>query len=129
MQGVLGGTKMLELFVAAQNMIQIAEQKFFTRKNVALFFVFLAIAVLFLLPDMAHAANPLETMKTVYLTQAKDNAFPVLIMWTLILGIVISFAMGKFMPFILAVIASVVIAIAPDIAPNFTGSNFDVNAT
>ena len=129
MQGILGGDKMLNLFVLAQNKIAVAEKKFFTKKNVTLFFTFLAIVLLFLLPEMAQAANPLETMKNVYIEQAETNAFPVLIIWTLILGVVISFAMGKFMPFILAVIASVIIAITPDIAPNFTGANFDVNGS
>lgn len=100
----------------------------FSKENKSALMVMLTLAFVFIFPDTAAiaATSPLETMKTVYLAQAETNAFPVIIMWTLILGIVISFTMGKFMPFILAVIASVIIAITPAIAPNFTGTNFSV---
>ena len=100
----------------------------FSKENKSALMVMLTLAFVFIFPDTAAiaATSPLETMKTVYLAQAETNAFPVIIMWTLILGIVISFTMGKFMPFILAVIASVIIAITPAIAPNFTGRNFSV---
>lgn len=100
----------------------------FSKENTSALMVMLTLAFVFIVPDTAAiaAGNPLDTMKTVYLAQAEKNAFPVIIMWTLILGIVISFTMGKFMPFILAVIASVIIAITPAIAPNFTGTNFSV---
>lgn len=97
----------------------------FSKENTPALLVMLTLALMFIVPDMAIAAgNPLETMKTVYLDQAQTHAFPVIIMWTLILGVVISFTMGKFMPLILAIIASVIIAITPSIAPNFTGAGF-----
>lgn len=105
-----------------------AEKSFFTKKMATALVAVVALA-LFLFPDSAIAAtitatNPLEVMKQVYTEQAQTTAFPMIILWTLVLGIVISFAMGKFMPFILAVIASVIIAITPNIAGNFTGTNF-----
>lgn len=100
------------------------KNKFDISVNTKAFFIMFALALLFVMPDCALAANPLEVMKQVYIEQAEANAFPVIILWTLVLGIVISFAMGKFMPFILAIIASVIIAITPDLAPNFTGTNF-----
>ncbi|WP_457749119.1 hypothetical protein [Sulfurimonas sp.] len=119
------GNRALEIYINAKNSLRAAEEEFFTKEMKAAFFMMFAIGVFFLVPDTVMAANPLETMKNVYITQAQDNAFPVIILWTLVLGIVISFAMGKFMPFILAVIASVVIAITPDVAPNFTNANLN----
>ena len=101
----------------------------FSKENTQALMVMLVLAFVFVLPDVAMAAgtSPLETMKTVYLDQAQTHAFPVIIMWTLILGVVISFTMGKFMPLILAIIASVIIAITPNIAPNFTGAGFGLS--
>lgn len=109
--------------VKAQMVYKEAQEAFFSKKMMPTLLVMFGIAVLFVIPDTMMAANPLSVMKEVYIEQAEENAFPVIILWTLVLGIVISFAMGKFMPFILAVIASVIIAVTPELAPNFDSTN------
>ena len=115
--------------LGAKEKVEEVEKAFFSKRNTVQFFMMfaiIAVGTMLLMPDAAMAADPLATMKTVYINQAESNAFPVIILWTLVLGVVISFAMGKFMPFILAVIASVIIALTPAIAPNFTASDFNV---
>ena len=93
------------------------------KKNPMVAFVMFALAVLFVSPEMAMAADPVETMKQIYLDQAETNAFPAIILWILVLGVALSFKMNSFMPFILAVIASVVIGVSPELVPNFNYTN------
>lgn len=97
--------------------------KFKNQENLHVAFLMFAFAFLFLFPDIAQAANPLSVMKDVFTEQAEANAFPVIIIWILIFGVITSFFMGKFYPFILAVFACGVVAIAPEIAPNFNSTN------
>jgi len=97
---------------------------FFKKKeNLHAAVLMFAVAFLLVLPDVAHAANPLTVMKDVFREQAESNAFPVIIIWILVFGVITSFFMGKFYPFVLAVFACGVVAIAPEIAPNFNSTN------
>ena len=96
---------------------------FRNKENLHAAVLMFAIAFLFIAPDVAHAANPLAVMKDVFKEQAEANAFPVIIIWILIFGVVMAFFMGKFYPFVLAVFACGVVAIAPEIAPNFNSTN------
>ena len=113
--------KLLKHVLMVQLWLRGLKQSLLKRENAKVAIIMLAFVFLFVIPDAASAAggNPLQVMKNVYMEQAKENAFPVIILQILVLGIVISFAMGKFMPFILAIVASVIIAISPELAPNF----------
>jgi hypothetical protein len=94
------------------------------KKNPMAMFMMFAMALMFIAPDIAMAAgDPVEEMKKIYLDQAETNAFPAIILWIVVLGVALSFKMNSFMPFILAVIASVVIGISPELVPNFNYTN------
>jgi len=96
----------------------------YIKKNPMAMFMMFAMAIMFIAPDIAMAAgDPIEEMKTIYLDQAQTNAFPAIILWIVVLGVALSFKMNSFMPFILAVIASVVIGVSPELVPNFNYTN------
>lgn len=95
------------------------------KKNPVTTFIMIALAVMFISPDLfaASTSDPIQQMKDIYVHQAQTNAFPSIILWIFVLGVALSFKMNSFMPFILAVIASGVIAVTPDIIGNFTYTN------
>ena len=106
----------------------IETQKIFAkRENRMAAMMMLGVAVMFFAPVAAMAADPMLTMKNIYLNQAQTNAFPVIILWILALGAVMSFKMNAWTPFILAIAASVIIGVSPDLVPNFTFA--DLNST
>jgi len=103
-------------------------QKIFARReNRVAAMMMLGIGIMFFAPVAVMAADPMAVMKNIYLNQAQTNAFPVIILWILALGAVMSFKMNAWTPFILAIAASVIIGIAPDLVPNFTFA--DLNST
>lgn len=92
----------------------------YMKENPMAMFMMFAMAMMFVIPDVAVAAgDPIKEMKDIYLAQAEQNAFPAIILWIVVLGVALSFKMNSFMPFILAVIASVVIGVSPELVPNF----------
>jgi len=96
----------------------------YIKKNPMAMFMMFAMALMFIAPDVMMAAgNPVKEMKDIYIDQAQTNAFPAVILWIVVLGVALSFKMNSFMPFILAVIASVVIGVSPELVPNFTYTN------
>lgn len=96
----------------------------FMKKNKVAMFMMFATAFMFIAPDLAMAAgDPVQEMKDIYVHQAETNAFPSIILWIVVLGVALSFKMNSFMPFILAIIASVVIGVSPELLPNFTYTN------
>ena len=101
--------------------------KQFAKENPFVMFIMLALAITFIIPDSLMAGGAIETMKTIYVNQAQNNAFPAVILWIIVLGVALSFKMNSFMPFILAVIASAVIGVSPDIVGQFNFS--DLNST
>ena len=98
-------------------------QSFLKKENVQFAMLMLFVMCLVVLPDSANAANPLEVMKGIFRDQAEENVFPVLIIWTLIIAVLISFGTKSWYPFIFGIIACVIIAISPEIAPNFNSTN------
>lgn len=116
-------SKVISLILFIANVKRTFVSFFSNKENHQVALLMFAIAFLFVIPDVAHAANPLGVMKEVFTEQAEANAFPVIIIWILVFGVVTAFFMGKFLPFIIAVFACGVIAIAPEIAPNFNSTN------
>lgn len=116
-------SKVFSLILFIANVKRSFVSFFSNKENHQVALLMFAIAFLFVIPDVAHAANPLGVMKDVFSEQAEANAFPVIIIWILVFGVVTAFFMGKFLPFIIAVFACGVIAIAPEITPNFNSTN------
>ena len=90
--------------------------------NIA-FFIALAAVVMLFGPLDVFAADPLETLKGIFKKEASDHAFPVIIIWILVGGVVASVLMSRWMPFIFAAIGCVVIAVAPEISSAFNSTN------
>ena len=116
-------SKVISLILFIANVKRAFVSFFSNKENHQVALLMFAIAFLFVIPDVAHAANPLGVMKEVFREQAEANAFPVIIIWILVFGVITAFFMGKFYPFILAVFACGVVAIAPEVAPSFTSTN------
>lgn len=96
----------------------------YIKENPMAMFMMFAMALMFIAPDVAMAVgDPVEEMKKIYLDQAETNAFPAIILWIVVLGVALSFKMNSFMPFILAIIASVVIGVSPELVPSFNYTN------
>jgi len=85
--------------------------------------VFGIVALVLFAPIDLVAADPLESLKTIFKQEATDHAFPVIIIWVLIGGVVASVLMSRWLPFIFAVIGCVVIGVTPEVADTFNGTN------
>jgi len=87
------------------------------------FLIFGIVALILFAPIDLVAADPLESLKSIFKQEASDHAFPVIIMWLLIAGIVASVIMSRWLPFIFAIIGCVVIGVAPEVSDAFTSTN------
>jgi hypothetical protein len=74
-------------------------------------------------PNDLLAADPLATLTGIFKKEASAHAFPVMIIWILAGGIIASALMTRWMPFIFAVIACVLIGISPEAATAFNSTN------
>lgn len=85
--------------------------------------VFGIVALTLFAPIDLLAANPLESLKSVFKQEAADNALPVIIMWIFIAGVVASVIMSRWMPVIFAIIGCVAIGVSPDLVDSFNATN------
>lgn len=89
-------------------------------------FMFLAIAVVGV-SSAFGTADPMEIMKNVALNQASDNFIPAAIMWILGLTGAVSAVGRTIYPLVFGIVASIVLALAPDLANSFTSYDFATN--